>query len=105
MVDTQGVEPNEESQCPTCTVHPMAGCQSVHVQGRRSIPFIVHDAGTDRRETGIITGPRVSTLCLPDVIAHDQISHASLHPYLHTASDQILAVGIPGNEANSILSL
>ena len=29
MVDTQAVEPNEESQCPTCTVHPKTGCQSV----------------------------------------------------------------------------
>ena len=29
MVDTQGVKPNEESQCPTCTVRPKAGCQSV----------------------------------------------------------------------------
>ena len=31
--------------------------------------------------------PRVSTPCLPDVIAHDQISHASPHHI-----DQILAV-------------
>ena len=83
---------------------PSNGWMSERVQGRQSIPFVVHDAGTDRCETGIITGPRVSTICLPDVIAHDQISHALIPPpYLHTASDQILAVGMPGNEANSLL--
>jgi len=34
----------------------------------------------------------VSTLCLPDITAHDQISRAFL-PILPTASDQILEVG------------
>ena len=59
---------------------PSKGWMSERVQGRRSIPFVVHDAGTDRRETGIITGaPPVSTPCLPDIIAHDQISQAFPH--------------------------
>jgi len=36
------------------------------------------------------TAPCVSTICLPDVITHDQISQPL---YLHTVSDQILGVG------------
>ena len=38
--------------------------------------------------------PCVYTVCLPDVIALDQLSQAFLPPpYLHTTSSQILAVG------------
>ena len=40
------------------------------------------------------TAPHMNTICLPDIIARDQISQASPLPYLHTASDQMLAVGM-----------
>ena len=36
--------------------------------------------GTEQRETTVGHRPRVSTICLPDVIAHDQISQAGLPP-------------------------
>ena len=36
---------------------PSKDWMSEHVQGRRSILFIVHDAGTDQRETGITVWP------------------------------------------------
>ena len=55
----------------------------------------MHQTYTDNQEEGVVTHimvghhPRVFTLCLPDITAPDQISHAL---YLYTASDQILEV-------------
>ena len=82
--------PNEDSQCPFL-YRPSNGW----ISARQTI------------DTGIVTvghhGDRplqcthhVSTVCLPDVIACDQLSQAFLSlPYLHTSStcSQILAVG------------
>ena len=72
---------------------------SEHSRGRRSIPFIVHNAGDGLTETGNIivghqchTTPRVSTLCEPDAIACDHNSQAFPAAF-HTGSDQMMLVG------------
>jgi len=59
----------------SCTVGPRAGGQSISkAVSILSISFIA--LGTVRHEMGITTvghHPCVSTFCLPDVTAHDQI--------------------------------
>ena len=77
-VDTRGAVPNEESQRPVLYC-PSNGWISERLQGRRSIRSLFTTPGTDQHETGILKvghRPRVSTICLPDVIACDQISQA-----------------------------
>ena len=55
-------------------VRPKAGCQSVR---EATIDAVVHNAG-DGSTQNITVGhrPHVSTLCLPNIIACDQISQA-----------------------------
>ena len=81
QVDTwRRVVPNEESQHPVLYC-PSKGWMSERSQGRRS--FVVHNA----RDGSMRTAPHVSTICLSEVIACDQISQAfptasiSLLPY------------------------
>ena len=88
MVDTRRAVPNEESRRPVLYC-PMAGYQSV-LKADDRYRLLFTTPGTVRRETGILTvghHPHVSTICLHDVIARDQIS------VFHTGSDEILEVG------------
>ena len=72
-VDTQGVVPGEESQSLLCTIR--AGRQSINEAA--SILFIVYNARDGSTELlWLGTTFHESTLCLPDVTTHDQISQA-----------------------------
>ena len=80
MVDTQGVVPNENFDALSCTVHPKTG---LHVRGftRQATNTACCSKCQGRIDVKQVlyrlsTWPRVSTLCLPDDIACDQVSQA-----------------------------
>ena len=58
----------------SCSISLRARDQSVSKAA--SIPIIIHMPGTFRCETKIGTAPCVSTLSLPDIMTHNQISQA-----------------------------
>ena len=66
------------------TVRPNAGCQSVRKADDLQLytVFVVHNAGDgltrNRYYKRLCTTPRVSTICLPDVTARDQIFPCSI---------------------------
>ena len=107
MVDTRGVVPNEESRRPVLYC-PSNGWISEHSQGRRSIPFIVHNAGDGSTRNRYFIGWAPPPVCLPSVYLTSLHVTRSPRPSptaFHTGSDEILAVGTawerPGNEANT----
>ena len=67
------------------------------LQGRQSIPFVAHNTWDRSTQTGIITTP----VCLPDVIARDQISQA--FP-CHVCILNYWQWEWPGNEAGTYIA-
>jgi len=62
-------------EAPSCTIGPRAGSPSVSKVV--SIPSVVQGQFNTKWELLLSdTAPRVSTICLPDVTARDQISQA-----------------------------
>ena len=72
----------------SCIVRPKAGRD---VREFDTIPCSQHRSTQNRYYNLLGTAPRVSPICLPDVIACDQISQA-FPAIFHTGSDEILAV-------------
>ena len=107
--DTWRVVPNEESRHPVLYC-PSKGWMSERSQGRRSISFVVHNTrdGSTRNTyyKRLGTAPQVSTICLSEVIACDQISQAvptasiSLLPYFILEAMKYWRWERPGNEAS-----
>ena len=71
MVDTWRAVPNEESRYP---VLYCLSWMSERLQGRRLIPFVVHNVGDRSTRNRYYNGWAPPTVCLPDVITCDQIS-------------------------------
>ena len=89
--------PNEEFQ-RLVLYCPSKGWITERLQGRQSIPFIVTTLGTGQREAGIYkqmgTAPRMSTICLFDIIRSPRPPPAVFHTgNKATAHTEILAVG------------
>ena len=95
MVDTRRAAPNEESRRPVLYC-PSNSWISERSQGRRSIPFIVHNAGDGSTQNRYINGWTPPPVCLPSVYLMS--SHVTRSPkpspaVFHTGSNEILAVG------------
>ena len=98
-VDTRRAVPNEESQCPVLYC-PSNGWISERSQGRRSIPFIVHNAdnaGDGSTRNRYFNGWAPPLVCLPSVYLTS--SHVTRSPrpspaVFHTERDEMLAVGM-----------